>query len=286
MEELQAAAPKHEDRGSGEAACEFAFHSIKLLRVPGRPEAGCCGVTVSGSVSVTVPAGRVRGWPCAGDVGVESVAADWELSPFDHLSSPRSGLSASAPGTTASWPGTAGDVRSAVKQPARAGMAGTGGEGRRHLLGTDRHGIRAPQAEPAARWRSDRARRSAAAAQRDRRGPLRVGGRAQQQLGIGVGGGIGDLNGRTRLHHLSRVHHDDPVRQVPGRGDVVGDVQDRQLLPVPQVGRAGSARRAGSTRPASRPARRPAVPSAAPPAPGRSPPAAAGRRTARADTCA
>ena len=40
---------------------------------------------------------------------------------------------------------------------------------------------------------------------------------------------------RPGLRDLPRVHHDQPVRDVPGAGDVVGDVEDRDVLLVAQL---------------------------------------------------
>src|ERR1700732_994194 len=39
---------------------------------------------------------------------------------------------------------------------------------------------------------------------------------------------LGDLFGRASLYDLSGVHDQDLVREVPGRGDVVGDIEHRE----------------------------------------------------------
>src|SRR5690606_6908515 len=57
---------------------------------------------------------------------------------------------------------------------------------------------------------------------------IRQRGGGEQRLGVGVAGGGQDLVGRPGLDDPAQVHHQDIVREVPDRGHVVGDQQDRQ----------------------------------------------------------
>ena len=80
------------------------------------------------------------------------------------------------------------------------------------------------------------ARRGAAAPQGGHVGAVGVGRRAEQQLGVRVLRLVGDQVRRPGLDDLAGVHHRDRVREIPGRRDVVGDVEDREPLGVAQVG--------------------------------------------------
>ena len=115
--------------------------------------------------------------------------------------------------------------------------------------------------------------------------PVRVGRGLDQQSGVRVRRALGDGLAVAALDHPAGVHDQRLVGEVAGRRDVVGDVEDGQVEPVLAGPAAGSARRAGSTRPAWTPARRPAAPRGRRRARGRWRPAGAGRRTARAGTC-
>ena len=62
-----------------------------------------------------------------------------------------------------------------------------------------------------------------------------VRGRGDEQLRVRMGRLLGDLLGRAALHDLAGVHDQDLVGEVPGRGDVVGDVQHGQAEALAQV---------------------------------------------------
>ena len=83
----------------------------------------------------------------------------------------------------------------------------------------------------------------------DRPGPQAVGrvrfrDRGQQRFGIGVLGVLDELCRGCQLHDAARVHHRDAVREVARAGEVVGDVQERQLVPVLQLVEQGQDLRA------------------------------------------
>jgi hypothetical protein len=152
-------------------------------------------------------------------------------------------------------------------QPAAGGMPA--GDGRvRRRGGADLHRVRAAQPEPAARVEDDLAplRRGGAGLGGAGLGgaglggaglggagllPLaagggeRLAGRARVRRGRGEQPGVrvrraqDHLVGRAVLDDLPPVHHHDPGREVPRGGQVVGDVQQREvalpLQPVEQV---------------------------------------------------
>ncbi len=62
-----------------------------------------------------------------------------------------------------------------------------------------------------------------------------VGGRADQQLRIGMRRLLRHVFSRAALDDLAGVHDQHLVSEVPGRCDVVGDVEHRQLEPRAQV---------------------------------------------------
>ena len=63
----------------------------------------------------------------------------------------------------------------------------------------------------------------------------RVGHRGDEQLGVGVGRLVDEGRAARALHDLTGVHHDGFVGDVARRGDVVGDVQDREMLVVAEA---------------------------------------------------
>ena len=64
----------------------------------------------------------------------------------------------------------------------------------------------------------------------------RVGDGGQEQLGVGVAGAGEDVLGGAGLDDVAAVHDGDPVGEVAGAGDVVGDVEDGDALGLAQVG--------------------------------------------------
>ena len=204
---LQAAHREGQDGACRQAIHDCVFHCLNSV-VPGRRAPACCERPCRGLLPVRWrrPAGCC---PCACPRPALSVVSRCRC----HGAGITCSLSP-APG----WPDrsavsvhhvssrhadAAGRVWSGWRHPARAASrrstcpsatAKAGGA----LLGADRHRVRAARVEPAAGRRGQQARRRAPAAQRDRRGPLRVGRRAEQQLGVRVRGRVGDLHGRAR----------------------------------------------------------------------------------------
>ena len=62
-----------------------------------------------------------------------------------------------------------------------------------------------------------------------------IGGGGDQELGVRVGGMLGDILGRPALDDLAAVHHQYLVREVTGGRDVVRDVEQRQGEPGAQI---------------------------------------------------
>ncbi len=58
----------------------------------------------------------------------------------------------------------------------------------------------------------------------------------EKELCVGMAWRSQQLLGRTHLDDVTGVHDDDPVGDVAGGGEVVGDVQDRHALTGTQVG--------------------------------------------------
>ena len=138
---------------------------------------------------------------------------------------------------------------------------------------------RAARVEPAAA--GDPGRVGHLALEHDRLDPLDLRHDRQQGPGVRVLRRLQDLLGRAALDDPAEVHHRDPVGDVPGQPEVVGDDDDAE----PERRRAGPAAAPGSPpgsrRPATRPARRRPAAAAAAPAHPRSAPAASARRRAR-----
>ena len=62
-----------------------------------------------------------------------------------------------------------------------------------------------------------------------------IGRRRDQELGIRMRGLLGQLLGRSALDDVARVHDQHLVGEVPGRRDVVGDVEQREPEVAPQL---------------------------------------------------
>src|SRR5438309_8257964 len=121
-------------------------------------------------------------------------------------------------------------------KPARVDVARRDGEARRDLLFADVHRVWATRMKAAS------ARGSAQAGRRSAVGDLwclraiRIRSRGEQELRVRVGGVIGQGDARRRLDELPGIHDDDRVGEVARGGDVVGDVEDREVIAVAQVG--------------------------------------------------
>jgi len=61
-------------------------------------------------------------------------------------------------------------------------------------------------------------------------GGVRLGHRGQERPAVGVLGVLDELAGRCHFHDATRVHDRDAVGEVACAGQVVGDVQECQLL--------------------------------------------------------
>src|SRR5713226_8216534 len=115
-------------------------------------------------------------------------------------------------------------------QPARGDVARRDGEARRDLSFADVHRVWAPGVKAAsARRGAEAGRRSAVAELYDLRA-IWIGSCGEQELRVRVRGVVGQGDARRRLHELPGVHDDDRVGEVAGRGEVVGDVEDREVI--------------------------------------------------------
>ena len=93
--------------------------------------------------------------------------------------------------------------------------------------------------EPASRWRIDRVRGLSGDDFSIVEPVVRVWirDRGDESLGVGVEWIIDDFEDISPLHHLTDIHHCEASRDIFGGGDIVGDVQDREvvtLLKVPE----------------------------------------------------
>jgi hypothetical protein len=121
-------------------------------------------------------------------------------------------------------------------KPASSDVARRDGEARRGLAFADVHDIRTPGVEPAAaRW-SEQAGRRTTVGELGRLGTVGVRSGCQQELCVRVRRVVGEADAWRRLDELAGIHDDDGVGQVPRGGGVGGDIEDRQVLAVAQVG--------------------------------------------------
>ena len=108
-------------------------------------------------------------------------------------------------------------------------------EERRHLGLAQLGREGAARVEPASGRRRDEARRLAAGAARAGRQVIGVGRRRDEQLGVRMLRVLRDGLGIARLDDPARVHHHRAVGEIPGRRDVMGDVEDGDAEPVAEV---------------------------------------------------